>query len=392
MSDHSKDFAKMVSDSGLPMTEADAVNLWNTKAAAAGSPFNNNPGYSPFWRAVLALITAPVLWIANELLMKQVLPNFFLKTASETFLPLFGWAVDCERKGSQVMQGRVSFSRLVAAGEIEIAVGTAVHSTVINGKTYELKTTAPGILFDGQNSVVVPVAAVAPGAGFNLGAGYYSVLPVPIAGVDAVTNQEDWLITPGADLEAPDDYRARIRNKFTAVNQYHTDAVYREIITGFANISPRNVFFEHDAPRGPGTANAVILMDTGEPSEQLLESIQVHIMDDGNHGHGDDLLVMAMPATEHELVVTVVAEDYADDDDKALLLQNMTDAVRTAFRENTQYKVTTTQPFSIFSFSKLAGELHALFSDLKSVRFSLDDIENGLSVARLATLQVVADD
>lgn len=392
MNDHSKDFAKMVSDSGLPTTEAQAQAMWNSEAAGVNSPFNNNPQYSPFWRAVLALVTKPVLWIANDLLLKQVLPNFFLKTASETFLPLFGWAVDCERKGAAVAMGQVRFSRVVAAGEVQIAVGTKIHSTLINGVSYELKTISPAVLLDGQASAVVPVVATAPGAGYNLGAGYYSVLPVPIAGIDSVVNLDDWLITPGANLEAPEDYRARIRNQFTAVNQYHTDAVYQKIITLFANINPRNVFFEHDAPRGPGTANALILMDTGEPSVELLAAIQAHIMDDGNHGHGDDLLVMAMPATFVDLVVTISPEDFVDEDGTAKLLLEIEDAVRAAFRENMQYEMSTTQPFGLFSFSKLGGELHKLFRDLKSVRFDLDDIETGLSVLRLNSVLVQLDD
>ena len=392
MSEHQKDFEKMVIDAGLPTTEAQAKALWNAEATTAGSPFNNSAAYSPFWRAVLALVTAPVLWIANELLVKQVLPNFFLKTASETFLQLFGWAVDCERKGSQVATGVLRFSRLVSAGDVEIAVGTAVHSTLINGKTYIVKTTSPAVLLDGQLSVMVPIAASAAGAGYNLGTGYYSVLPVPLTGIDAVTNLDGWLLTPGADLEAPDDYRARIRNQFTAVNQFHTDAVYTKIITSFANISPRNVFFEHGAPRGPGTANAVILMDTGEPSVELIASIQTHIMDDGNHGHGDDLLVMAMPFTEIDLVVTINAKPYADEDDVAQLITDVGNAVRAAFRENTDYVVTTTKPFSLFSFSLLGGELHGLFPMLASVDFSLDDIESALSVPRLNSLVVAADD
>lgn len=393
MSDnHQKDFEKMVSDSGLPMTAEQAKALWNAEATAAGSPFNNSAAYSPFWRAVLALVTAPVLWIANELLVKHVLPNFFLKTATEAFLHLFGWAVGCERKGSAVAAGVLRFSRIVAAGEIEIAVGTAVHSTLINGKTYVLKTTAPVVLADGATSVMVPVAAAAAGAGYNLGVGYYSVLPVPIAGVDAVVNLDGWLLTPGADLEAPDDYRARIRNQFTAVNQYHTDAVYTKIITSFANINTRNVFFEHGAPRGPGTANAVILMDTGEPSAELIASIQNHVMDEGNHGHGDDLLVMAMPATDVDLVVTITAKPYADEDDVTQLMTDVGNAVRAAFRENTNYSVTTTQPFSTFSFSLLGGELHRLFPFLASVNFSLADIDSALSVPRLNSLTVNADD
>jgi uncharacterized phage protein gp47/JayE len=390
--DHSKDFTKMVTDAGLPTTEGQAKSLWNTEADGVDSPFNNNSNYSPFWRAILAVVTAPVLWIVNELIIKELLPNSFLKTARDVFLDVFGWAVDCERKGSAHTQGLLTFSRVLTVGEVEIPLGTVVQSTLINGKIYSLKTTAPAAIADGQSSVVVPAKAVEAGEGYNLGVGYYAILPVPIAGIDAVVNADDWLTVAGADEEKDDDYRLRIRNQFAAVNQYHTDAVYRKIITSFAAINVRNVFFEHGAPRGPGTANAYILMDIGEPSEALIASIQTHVMDDGNHGHGDDLLILAMPSTEHDLVVTVVPEPYADESDIEQLLLDIENAVRAAFRENLQYTMTTPEPFSVFSFSKLGGELHDLFPLLQSVRFDIDDIENAMDVARLGILEVIADD
>lgn len=391
-SDHNKDFTKMVADSGLPMSEAQAQALWNAEAEGVNAPFNNSSTYSPFWRTILALVTAPLLWLVHELLIKELLPNSFTKTARDTFLDMFGWAVDCERKGSQKAAGILTFSRVLTAGEVEIPAGTIVQSTVINGKIYSLKTTVPAAIADGQSAVNVPAVALEAGEGYNLASGYYSIIPTPIMGVDAVVNGAGWLTIAGADRESDDDYRLRIRNQFTAVNQYHTDAVYRKIITNFAGISTRNVFFEHGAPRGPGTANAYILMDIGEPSEALLADIQAHVMADGNHGHGDDLLLLAMPATEHALTVTVVPEPFADSADIDQLLLGVENAVRAAFRENQQYAVTPTEPHSVFSLSRLGGELHDLFPLLQSVRFSIDDIENGMAVPRLTSLSVVADD
>jgi uncharacterized phage protein gp47/JayE len=390
--DHTKDFTKMVTDAGLPLTEAQARALWNGEASSASSPFNNNSDYSPFWRAVLALVTAPVLWLVNQLLIKELLPNSFLKTASSVFLDLFGWAVDCERKGSASAQGVLTFSRVVTAGIVEIPIGTLVQSTNINGKVYSLKTTAPAAMNDGAATVQVQAVAVAAGGGYNLASGYYAIMPTPIAGVDAVVNGEGWLLVAGADKEADNDYRLRIRNQFTAVNQYHTDAVYTKIITSFANINTRNVFFEHGAPRGPGTANAYILLDTGEPSGALLNDIQAHVMDNGNHGHGDDLLLLAMPATTHDLTVTVVPVSFAGEDEKAELVADVENAVRAAFRENLQYPMTTAEPFDVFSFSRMGGELHSLFLLLDSVHFDLDDIETGMNVPRLNSVTVVLDD
>lgn len=387
-----KAFQQMITDAGLPMTEAQAKTKWNDAAAAVNSPYNNNSDYSPFWRTVLALVTAPVLWLVKDLLLGQVLPNMFLRTATGPFLSMFGWAVNLERKGAAKAQGTLVFTRLVAAGEVIIPAGTAVQSPVINGRTYHLKTTEAAVMADGVASVSVDSEAAEVGAGYNLPAGYYAVLPEPIPGVDSVVNPTGWLSSAGADEERDEDYRLRIRNQFTAANGYHTDAVYTKIITTFANISPRNVFFEHDAPRGPGTANAYILMDVGQPNAQLLDDIENHVMNEGNHGHGDDLRLFAMPDTQHALTVYVLPVAHATEEERTQLLADVNDAVAAAFRENDQYAMTVTQPWSQFSFSRLAGELHALFPLMYSVRFSLGDITSTLNVPRLSSLQVLQDD
>lgn len=387
-----KAFAKMVVDSGLPTTEEQAKQKWEEVAAIVESPYNNDSNYSPFWRSMKALITAPVMWIVNDLLLKQLLPNMFLRTASKVFLDLFGWAVDLPRKAAAKAEGELVFTRVILAGEVQIPAGTVVQSPLINGKSYHLITTESATLLDGVASIIVNCEAVNVGSGYNLPAGYYAVLPVPISGIDGVTNAANWLQSAGADEEQDDDYRLRIRNQYTAINQYHTDAVYTKIITSFANINTRNVFFQHNAPRGPGTANAYILMDVGQPSPQLLADIESHVMTDGNHGHGDDLRIFAMPETNHNLIVTITPVLNLSVEEKAELSAGVNGAVAAAFRQNDQYAVSVTQPWSEFSFSRLAGELHTLFPDLYLVRFSLTSIVSQLAVPRLSSLTVVFDD
>jgi len=321
----------------------------------------------------------------------QLLPNMFLKTAKGVFLELFGWAVNLPRKTAEKAEGILIFSRALTASEVIIPAGTIVQSPVINGNVYHMVTTQSATLLDGVASITVPCVAAEVGAGYNLPAGFYGVLPVPLAGIDSVTNPANWLENAGADEEKDDDYRLRIRNQFTAGNQFHTDAVYTKIITSFANINTRNVFFEHNAPRGPGTANAYILMDVGQPSPQLLADIESHVMTDGNHGHGDDLRVFAMPETSHDLIVTITPVPNLTPEEKQALKDAVQGAVAAAFRQNNQFLISVTQPWSEFSFSRLAGELHALFPDLYLVRFNLASIVNQLSVARLSSLQVVLD-
>ncbi|MEE3924695.1 baseplate J/gp47 family protein [Pseudomonas viridiflava] len=384
------DFKKALGDSGIPTTEAQLKQAWEKLAVEQGSTLTNTSAYSPFWRIITALVTKPVLWLL-EFVSGTVLPNFFVKTAGNQWLDMLAWAVNVERKAATVATGELLFTRANTGGELEVPIGTLVQSPTLNGHIYQLVTTEPRSFEEGQSQLVVPVRAVGAGSGYNLAPGYYAVLPQSVPGVVQVVNAAEWLQTPGADAEHDDQLRLRVRNQFSAVNQWHTDAVYRAIITGFPGVAADGVYFEHGAPRGPGSANAFVLFDAGVPADTFLEQINTHIRDGGNHGHGDDLLAMAMPETLHAISVNV----WPVANLTALQLQTLQTEVglfiRAAFRESTQsdYTPTRTFPQSRFSFSRLTEELHVQFPNISSLRFANADIVSALTIPRIQSLAVV---
>nr|WP_218173058.1 baseplate J/gp47 family protein [Pseudomonas veronii] len=378
-----------MSDSGIPTTEAELAREWEKLAQEQGSTLSNTSAYSPFWRVITALVTKPVMWLI-AFLSDTVLPNFFVKTAVGMWLDALAWAVNVERKGATVATGVLLFSRANTGGELEVAVGTVVQSPTLNGHIYQLVTTELRTFREGESQLSVPVKAVGAGSGYNLAPGYYAVLPEPVPGVVQVVNTTDWLTAPGADAEPDDQLRLRVRNQFSAVNQWHTDAVYRAIITAFPGVSADGVYFEHGAPRGPGSANAFVLFEAGVPAATFLQKINQHIRDEGNHGHGDDLLAMAMPETQHSINLQVWPKPNQTADQLETLRIELGLFVRAAFRESTQrdYSPTRTYPQSRFSFSRLTEELHLKFAQVESMRFAEADIVSGLSIPRIQNLSV----
>lgn len=388
----SADFKQALRDAGIPTTEAELKKAWEKEAAAQGSKISNTSAYSPFWRIVTALVTTPVLWLL-QFIVDTVLPNFFVKTAVDTWLDMLAWAVNVERKASTKAQGVLLFTRSSAAGALEVPAGTRVQSAAINGHVYELVTTLPGTVADGQSQLTIAVEAIEAGSGYNLAPGYYAILPVPVPGIAQVVNTDDWLTQPGADSEPNDQLRLRVRNQFSAVNQYHTDAVYRAMITSFPGVHPDGVYFEHGAPRGPGSANAFVLFDAGVPADEYLARINAYIRDAGNHGHGDDLLVKVMPETEHSLQLKLWPRAHLTQEQRIQLTKQVEQFIRAAFRESTpnDYQPTLTYPQSRFSFSRLGEELHAQFPRIESLRFANADILSDLNIPRIKALEVQLD-
>ena len=384
------DFKQALADAGIPITEAGLRQAWEREVAAQGSKMSNTSAYSPFWRVITALVTKPVMWLIS-FVSDTVLPNFFVKTAVRKWLDMLAWAVNVERKGATKAKGVLLFTRDVAGGALELPAGILVQSAAINGHVYQLVTTQAATFADGLMQLEVPVEAQDVGAGYNLAPGYYAILPVPIAGIAQVVNADGWLIAPGADPEPDEQLRLRVRNQFSAVNQWHTDAVYRAMISAFPGVRPDGVYFLHGAPRGPGSANAYVLFDADVPAATYLQQINAHIRDQGNHGHGDDLLVMVMPETQHALRVNVWPRSILTVEQRTKLQAEVNLFIRAAFRESGtgDYQPTLTYPQSRFSFSRLGEELHQQFAGIESLRFETADILSELTIPRIKTLQVV---
>ena len=387
------DFKQALSDAGIPTTEQGLRQAWESEVAAQGSALSNTSAYSPFWRIVTALVTKPVLWLIT-FISSTVLPNFFVKTATGAWLDMLAWAVNVERKGATKAKGVLLFTRSNVSGDLEVPAGTQVQSAPINGAVYTLVTMEPVSFSSGQQQASALAMAHAAGSGYNLAPGYYAILPEPVPGIIQVANAEGWLTEPGSDQEPDGQLRLRVRNQWSAVNQWHTDAVYRALISGFPGVSPDGVYFEHGAPRGPGSANAYVLFEADVPAATYLEQINAHIRDQGNHGHGDDLLVMEMPETLHAIQLDVWPRSTLTAEQRQTLLTNIEMFVRAAFRESTttDYQPTQTYPQSRFSFSRLGEELHQQFPGIESLRFTNDGIVSELTIPRIQSLQVVLHD
>jgi len=384
------DFKRIVENAGIPTTEEGWKALFKEDVEAEGSIIANDSPFSPFWRVITAIVAKPANWIVNKVLIEKILPNLFLQTATDSdFIEAKAWEHDLTRKSEERAQGKVRFYRAAQAGpSLLISAGTVIQTDAINGTVYRVLTIDDVILPENQGSILVPVIAEFAGAAYNLGAGYYHILPESVTGISNALNDDQWLDVLGADAETNEELKLRTRNAFTAAAPWHIDAVYRAMLTERSGLDTDNIYFEHDAPRGPGTANAFILLDTGEPSQVLIDDLNDYVMAKGYHGHGDDLLVLSMPGVDVNVEVTIYPHTYLLDSEVTTLLNDVENFIRSAFRENTDYTVTRTKPQSRFSFSRLGQELHREFEGIDSLSWGQGDITSENDVPRLASLTV----
>lgn len=366
---YKKEFTQLLKNAGVPTTEDELNIKWDGILKDKGFEINNTSPFSPFWRLQSVLVAKPALQLVDTLI-NQIMPSSFVLLAENDALDLKGQSRNCIRKKATSAVGNITFTRTEINNELTIKSGTIIQSTPVNGTVYQLKTLFETSFRIGESQIIVMCEALESGSEYNLTDGYYNTLLIPIEGV-TISNSNDWLINAGQEVENDDDYRIRQRDKFSELGDYHVDAVYRGIISAFAGIKSNNVIFEHTAPRGPGSANAYVFLDVGQVSQSVIDEINNNIAS-GNHGHGDDLVVFAIPTKGQ-----VIHLKYWQHSNTVDVGDDIEEFIRAAFRENKAYKPTLCYPNSTFSFSVLAGELHIQFPELKTLTFNNIDINTG---------------
>lgn len=384
---HEEDFEQIVRDAGIPTTEDEMQAQWDQINEDQGSLIKNDSRWSPFWRLISAIITTPAMWVV-QFLINDLLPNSFIKTAEDVFLDILAWSLKLNRKEGVATIGNITFTRINVQNAMTVPKGTRIQSSPINGIVYEVVTIEDAVFPDNEITVDIPSQAVEPGSDYNLAPGYYHILPQPIEGIVSVRNNDEWITVTGANEETNDELRLRCRNQFTAVGQFHHDAAYKAIITEFSGLRADFIWFEHGAPRGPGSANAYLMVETGPAPEDLVNDVNRHIRTNGYHGHGDDMESFSMPDRDYDLTMTIYPVENLTSGQLAQLKHDCEQMVRSAFRENLAYPVTRTWPFDLFSMSRLGQELHDFLPNLNSVVFDRGDIESLMELPVIGTLTV----
>ena len=380
-------FSDALANAGMPVGD-DAIKAeLQGLADDANLTIANQSKYSAFWCFCSAAIIKPMQYF-TAFLIKNVMPNFYVKTAKGAFLDIIAWAYDLIRHAAVKAQGNLLFTRVDSAQQLLIPAGSRVRTIPINGNIYRLITIADAVMDVDVNTLEVACEAESAGAAYNLAVSYYSIMDSDVPGITEVTNQADYLTTAGSNEENDEQLRLRIRNQFAAVGDWHIDAKYKAMIAEQTGFQIDRIFFDHSIPRGPGSADAYILFDAGAASAATLTAINDYIATDGNHGHGDDLVVKEVPQIAHDVSVTVnFVDNVADSAASLLAIENF---IRCAFRGNTDYDehVTQTWPSATFSFSKLDQDLHNYFSEIASLNWGQGDIESNLDIAILGVLTV----
>ncbi|TMO97543.1 baseplate J/gp47 family protein [Pseudoalteromonas ruthenica] len=376
--DHKELFLNVMRDAGLPTTLEDFQNEWEKHVENSDFAINNESPFSPFFRLQQAIMAQPAKQMVDTL-AGVVMPNSFVMLATGPWLDKKGEERKLPRLAAVKATGNITFTRIDSTAALSIPAGSIIESYPINGRVYRVITKFNTEFAPGETEQTAVVEAENTGKAYNLSAGYYVKLLPAVEGV-TVTNKSDWLTTPGQDTESDENYQIRQQNIFGTLGDYHVDSVYRSMLNTFPGISAQNIAFDKTAPRGPGSVDIYVYLDVGQISQSVIDEMNNFIAA-GNHGHGDDVLIFAMPTQAFDFTVTIYQHPNTAD-----IKAEAEAFIRAAFRQNDAYKNTRVKPNELFSFSVLRQELHNEFSALKHIDFTIETLFTEMKLPTIGNL------
>lgn len=238
----------------------------------AGSPITNlNPG--GVFRTFLEITVQGLADLHG--LLEQVVAQGYVRTATGRWLDLKAAELGLQRQMARRTEGRIRFWREEAGSEVRIPAGTILATQASpGGDRLRYQVLSEATLPAEDLSVLVSVAAEAPGARHNLPAGQVSEILTPIPGIDGVTQDPDWITVPGADEEPDERLRQRCLLRWAELGGATRDAyiAWAMAVPGVAAVQVLDRF-----PRGPGTVDVVILGPSGLPGNDLVATVQAHV-------------------------------------------------------------------------------------------------------------------
>lgn len=244
-------------------------------------------------------ILSPVIIELNisAIWAQQVLERGFAQTTFGPYLDLRAAEHGVTRRPAVKATGRVIFTgnpgTVIPVGTQVSTIGSRTASVVVFITTKEAQIGESG-------TVSVDIEALEPGTSGNVGAGMIVGIPVSIAGITSVINEEP--TTGGVGAESDESLLQRLleraRLPATSGNAAHYMLWARDV----PGVGKVKVFPLHD---GPGTVKVVVVDVNSQPvSPELLQAVYEHI--EQNRPIGAAVTVEPAPAVTINVTAKVV--------------------------------------------------------------------------------------
>lgn len=244
-------------------------------------------------------------------LFRTVIPQMYVKHATGIWLVLKAQDYSKERKAATKVTGILTLSGSASHETITVPKGTTFKTDRdINGEELRFFSTEDVTFLTGTESVSVPIEAEMEGAKYNVSSGQIVKCIKHLEGVEKITNGEEWISIPGADIEEIESLRSRTLNSWSDLATGTIAAKYKSAAEKVDGVLYADVDQLH--PRGQGTVDIIITSTAGSASEELLKRVEQAVED--VQGEYDNLLIKSADAIYQDISITATLPALASSD------------------------------------------------------------------------------
>lgn len=261
------------------------------------------------WYSLLMILFQIRIELAK--LSQSIVNNCFVAHAQEGWLELSASDYSKFRKEAQKAQGVVTLARSKTDGVLRIKKGHVFKTAMDgSGQEYRYLVTAETVMGTGQGSCTVPIEAERPGIQYNVPDNTIVKSIIHLETVDAISNQADWLMREGSDLEELETFRERTQNAWSELATQPTRDKYKSICEAIPGVLAAQIVDDH--PRGQGTMDIIITSVSGEATEALLAEVKAAAL--AISSPDDDILVRSADTVTQAVTLTLTVDQYANTD------------------------------------------------------------------------------
>lgn len=317
----------------IPDEEEEMENI-EAELAEADFPITNFKKGGVFYHIIRMFVT---LFIELKQLARTILNSCFILHAQGDWLEIKAADFSKSLKEAVKARGYVTVYRAEYDNAVQVTKGHCFKTEPdASGSELKFYAVEDTVIDAGAQTGKVLVEAEEPGTYYNVAPGKITISMIHIDGMDYVTNEKEWLIREGADVEDYEDLRSRCTSSWAELATRTIEEKLRNAARSVPGVLDARVDAQH--PRGQGTVDIIITSSAGEASPELTAKVEEAV--EPLKGQYADYLVRSSEVVVQDINVIIYLAQYASTDGVKEKAQNIITNVMKLPRDemNTLYK------------------------------------------------------
>jgi len=244
-------------------------------------------------------------------LARDILNSCFIRHAEGDWLKIKAADFSKYQNEAKRTKGYITIFREEYDNALQVTKGHCFKTEPdASGREMKFYCSENTIIGAGEKTGKVLVEAEKSGSSYNLKPGRITISMIHLEGVEAVTNEEDWIFEEGAEEEDLENLRDRCMSSWAELATRTIEEKLRNRARSVSGVLGARIDAQH--PRGQGTVDVIITGTAGEASPELLRKVSEAI--EPLKGNYEDYLVRSSTVVRQDFeLVIYLAEDMAVD-------------------------------------------------------------------------------